>query len=79
MRAGMKFFRVKDYIGISCKVILLTAAILVGISGSVAAMDTDKMMLMFWGGGDDWPTGTVYLTDSDGAYITDSDGAYITF
>lgn len=70
--------KLKDYIGVSCKATLLAAAILVGAVGPVAAMDTTKMLTMFWSG-DSWPEGTVYLTDSDGAYITDSDGAYITF
>ena len=68
-----------DTICIPCKAILLTAAILVGLSGPVAAMEPMDFLMFFGGGGDDWPEGTVYLTDSDGAYITDSDGAYITF
>lgn len=62
-----------DSIGKSITVILLAAAVIVGASGPVVAMDRATMVLMFWGN-----AGTTYLTDSDGAYLTDSDGAYLT-
>lgn len=66
--------QLKDIIGI----IPLIIGIILLLSTAAMSMDTRTMMTMFWGG-DSWPAGTVYLTDSDGAYITDSDGAYITF
>lgn len=66
-------FKLVDTIGI-----LIISAALLFAATSAMSMDTRTMLTMFWGG-DSWPAGTVYLTDSDGAYITDSDGAYITF
>lgn len=46
-------------------------------TSAMAITPPQKLLLLF--GAPSWPSGTVYLTDSDGAYITDSDGAYITF
>jgi len=60
------------------KNVLLIVFLLHALAGSAFAMKTPQKMLLFWSGGG-WPSGTVYLTDSDGAYVTDSDGAYITF
>lgn len=59
------------------KNVLLIVFLLLTLAGSAFAMKTPQKMLLFWSEG--WPSGTVYLIDSDGAYITDSDGAYITF
>lgn len=66
----------KDIIGKSIRTVLLTAAIIVGMSGPVVAMDAADIVMHFFGGST--PAGTVYLTDSDGARLTDSDGAYLT-
>lgn len=42
--------RLKDNIGKSTRMVLLAAAIVVGLSGPVAAMDRTTMLTMFWGG-----------------------------
>jgi hypothetical protein len=49
------------------------------VAVSASGMDAKKYILFYGSLGDNFPAGTVYLTDSDSAYVTDSDGAYITF
>jgi len=67
----------KDYIGKSIRLALLAVAIIVGLSGSVAAMDPIKFIL-FWGGGSSAPAPMVTtLSDIDGNDVADIDGNQI--
>jgi len=70
----MKFFRVNDIIGIPCKAILLVAAIIVGLSGPVAAMTTAEKVMLFFVGTTEILPGVETLTDIDLNTVTDIDG-----
>lgn len=51
----------KDYIGKSITALLIAAALIVGVSGPVAAMDRTTMLTMFWG---DSYTSTLEMSDT---------------